>query len=292
MEGGDRLAKDVVIVGARSKPLGRCACRDHQGNKVFFARMAGAGAGRAGPMRQRLLAALGLFKACIQPIIKSLGLARALGREHLAQIVIAHAASDDQNPLFAKGRQRLAHGHVAGRIEVAQQGQLQDRNVRFRRHHHQGNEDPVIPAAVFVAPGLKSSLGQQVFDPQGQVRRAGGVIGQAVGVLRKAIIVEQKLRARLDIQGGDLGLPMAGDHQDRLGPLRKAGDYAAQIGLHPVPKVRMRGRRVHEEARASAMGDEKARKDGHGAEPFFVFGENHIGKAIFKKTGIVSIMII
>ena len=161
----------------------------------------------------------------------------------MPQVVVAHAAADDGDPLIAQGRQRLAELDVEGGIEILAQRQHDDRDFGLRIDDQEGHEHAVIEAALAVGrDGQARRLDEPLhFSRQLRIARRG--IAELIGVLGKAVIVVEHAGLRVDADGRLIRLPMRGDDQERLRPLGQRFENAGEIVAQPVPGVRAEGRR-------------------------------------------------
>ena len=95
-------------VAQKMRVLPGCSGRDHEGYQMLLARVGLAGGGGVGPLGQQLVALARLGRdGLLQPCVKGL---RDFARvaEEAPQIVVAHAAADDQHALVTQGRERAA----------------------------------------------------------------------------------------------------------------------------------------------------------------------------------------
>src|SRR5262245_33017242 len=110
LEPGYRLAPDAVVEDPPAAIRTGGTGRNHQREQMLAARMAGHGTRRRAPTRKlpvahRRIARLDRLR---EPGIEALGglvAARTAGEE-FAQVVITHAAADDQHVLVAQWRER------------------------------------------------------------------------------------------------------------------------------------------------------------------------------------------
>ncbi|MBV9510880.1 MAG: hypothetical protein JO303_11420 [Caulobacteraceae bacterium] len=118
-EAGDRLAECMAMEGDAAR-LARCgAGSDHQRDQMVFFRLRGARARRILPPDQRAVSNLGIDHAFTKPGVEgvSRGIIPTSGREP-AHVVVALAASEDQDAILTKRPQGLPDGEVFGGTKV------------------------------------------------------------------------------------------------------------------------------------------------------------------------------
>ncbi len=226
--------------------------------------------GRAGPMAKRLVAPGGVGDGLLKPGVEGFRGGGVAGAETL-HIVPAHAAADDQHALVPQRAQRPAGGQMLLGIEVSLQRQLDNRKVGLGQGDLERDEHAVIIAALGVLPRWDAGALKQVTHALRQVRRAGRVEAELIGVRRKAgIVIDQRRLGRRPDRKHRL-LPVTGDHQDRFRLDRHGRHQGLEPSRHPIPGM---GRRpFHEEAGAPTVRNEQGRKPrmvcggGHWASP-------------------------
>ena len=136
--------------------------------------------------------------------------------EHVGQVVIAHAAAHDENPLIPQRRQDAAERQMQRRVEAGLQRQLQDGNVCIRIDEQKRHEYSVIEPAPGFNIALEAGFLQQRTHAFGQVGSADRRIFQAIGVLRKAVVVEQQTGLGRDVERWAADSPNAPKRPIRL----------------------------------------------------------------------------
>src|SRR6202049_4074934 len=91
-------------------------------------------------------------------------------------------------------------------------------------------------------------------------------------MFRKAVVVEQQARLGGDIERRQGVFPMPRNHQHSLGSDTQRAVDASEVCSQPVPHVRRRSGRIHEEARTSAVRDEQSRQSFDGGHRNFSGG--------------------
>ena len=143
------------------------------------------------------------------------------------------------------------------------QRKLNDRNVGLGKGQEERHEDAVIEAALGILVRGEAAVAQEVADMLREIGCAGRRIGQAIGVFREAVIIEQERRMRIRLDRRHRRLPMARDDHDGLGPRLQAGFDGLEMGREPVPHVLGAVDGLHEEAGSAPVGDVKRWHPGH-----------------------------
>jgi hypothetical protein len=113
--------------------------------------MAGARIRRLQPLRQQLIASLGIPVShdITEPVVEALGCGFEAAAE-TTHVVKAHPAADDENALIAKRCKRPAGGQMKRRVEAFQERHLHHRNRCLGIDQEHRNENPMIEAAITV----------------------------------------------------------------------------------------------------------------------------------------------
>ena len=103
------------------------------------------------------------LRRLVEPGVEG-GRGRRVAVAEVPQVVEAHAAADDRDPLVAQRLERLAERDVEGRIEVLAQGQHDDRNLGLRIDDEERHEHAVVEAALAVGRDRQPRLLDQRLD--------------------------------------------------------------------------------------------------------------------------------
>jgi hypothetical protein len=125
------------------------------------------------------------------------------------------------------GASAPAQRQMRGRVEPAQQRQLERRHVGLRVDRGHGGEHAVVETALGIERGRQACRLHQVMHTLGQRGRARGVVVHRIGVGRKAAVVIQHGRLGVSLGGESRGLPVSRDHEHGLG---RAADLARHVG--------------------------------------------------------------
>lgn len=158
----------------------------HQREQMLGCGMRREGTRRSMPVHQRILPMLRIDHRRAQPRVEILRRRVAPARHHIGQVVVAHAAADDQHVAAAQRCQRASDREVLAGIETLNERKLENRHVRLRIDEHERHEHAVVDPARAIDVADKAGIAQQRADLGGQRRRARDQITQLVGVGRKA----------------------------------------------------------------------------------------------------------
>jgi hypothetical protein len=139
------------------------------------------------------------------------------------------------------------------RVQIGAQRDFDDRHVGIRQHQHERDEDAVVQPTLGVLARCQPGPFEQAAHPLRECGRAGRRVLQVVGVLGKAVVVEQERRVGGGVDGETAGFPVAGDDHHGFGLFGQRGDQAAQKRSHRLPHAGGAARVLHEEARPAAV---------------------------------------
>lgn len=169
--------------------------------------------------------------------------------------------AEDQHALLTQRRKGAARSDMEGRVQPPLDGHLNQRNVRIRKSHFEGDEHAVIQAPLRVDSRGDTRVLEQGRGTSGERGCARHVVAQLIGMGREVVIVVDQFGPFGAGEGEAVRLPMSRDDEDGLGLLGERDRQVAQERFHTGPHA---ARIVHEEAGAAAMRDEVGGLDAHG----------------------------
>ena len=168
--------------------------------------------------------------AGVQPVLKrQVSVAIHAAAEVGLKIVIRGAGAQYQQASIAQRRQRPAHLNMGGAVQAAQQRQLHHGNIRLGVHQLQRHEHAVVKAAAVIEVRRKPRTDQGALHITGQGGLAGCRICNVVGLLRKAAVVIDQLRAGGAGNARFAGFPVGADQQNGLGARQLFSQVAQKL---------------------------------------------------------------
>lgn len=220
-----------------------------QRHEVLLARVAVARGGsalpadkalRPGALRKR--AGAGFDEPLLEGVVGRVRRRAALPGEG-GHVVKRKARADDQDVTVRERAKRPAQGDMRGRVEAADQRKLYGGDVGARIHQHQRDEHAVVDAAPRIDARRNAALPEHLDDRIGEPGAAGRGIVDPVGLVRKAVVVEEHGRPRRAQQRRRVLLPVGAHHQDGLRRGEPRGKRSHELDHGPVAGVAQYGQR-------------------------------------------------
>lgn len=125
----------------------------------------------------------------------------------------------NKDTLLPERRESLPQVVVVTPVPVGLDRELADGDIGLRVHEHEWDPCAVVEAAFLVdVDPVEAGRGEELLDPVGEPGRPGGRVLEPVHGFGEAVeVVDGVVLGGDGVDGGDGGVPVAGDDEDGVG---------------------------------------------------------------------------